>query len=307
MRNAFAAEITALAQSDERVVLISGDIGNRLFNRFKENCPERFFNCGVAEANMISLAAGMAACGLRPVAYTIAAFATTRCFEQIRVDLCYQALPVIIVGVGAGFSYASLGATHHACEDIAIMRALPLMTVVCPGDPIEVRLALRAAVQRDGPVYIRLGKKGERQVHEREPTFQIGRALVVRPGREVCLLCTGTMLAAGVEAADELARQGVSAEVVSFHTVKPLDEERLAAALTKFQVVATIEEHSVVGGFGGAVAEWLADHPGRHARLLRLGSSDSFLHAAGDQAFARANFGLSATAIAATIMKEVGA
>src|SRR5687768_8362549 len=133
MRDAFAAEITSLAEKDDRIVLLSGDIGNRLFDKFKGKFPTRFFNCGVAEANMISLASGMAMCGLRPVAYTINSFITARCYEQIRLDLCYHNVPVTIVGVGAGLGYASLGATHHSCEDIASMRILPHMTVVCPG------------------------------------------------------------------------------------------------------------------------------------------------------------------------------
>src|SRR2546430_5284860 len=161
MRNAFATEITSLASEDERLVLLSGDIGNKLFDGYKEKFPERFFNCGVAEANMMGMAAGMALSGMRPITYTITPFTTTRCFEQIRVDVCYHNVPVIIVGVGGGLSYASLGATHHSCEDIALLRMLPNMTVICPGDAIEVRGALRAALRHDGPVYIRLGKKGE--------------------------------------------------------------------------------------------------------------------------------------------------
>jgi transketolase len=174
MRNAFAAEITELAIHDPRIVLLSGDIGNRLFDRLKEQCPGRFFNCGVAEANMIGVAAGMGLCGLRPVAYTIAPFLTARCLEQIRLDRCYQRVPVVLVATGAGLSYASLNATHHSCEDIAWLRVLPNMTVLCPGDPVEVRLALRAAMQHDGPVYVRIGKKGEPVVHERRAGFRDG-------------------------------------------------------------------------------------------------------------------------------------
>src|SRR5262249_33705790 len=161
MRNAFASEITALAAQDERIVLLSGDIGNKLFDEFKARFPGRFLNCGVAEANMISMAAGLAMCGLRPVTYTIASFTTVRCLEQIRIDACYHHQPIVIAGVGAGLAYAANGGTHHSCEDIALLRALPGMTVVCPGDPVEVRLALRAALQEPGPVYLRLGKKGE--------------------------------------------------------------------------------------------------------------------------------------------------
>ena len=175
MRNAFATEITALAAADERVVLLAGDIGNRLFDAFKARQPERFFNCGVAEANMTSVAAGMAMCGLRPVTYTITPFVTTRCLEQIRVDLCYHRLPVVIVGVGAGLSYASLGATHHACEDIALLRALPEMEVVCPADPMEVRLALRAALRRDGLSISASARKGNRPYTGASPTSPSAR------------------------------------------------------------------------------------------------------------------------------------
>jgi transketolase len=168
MRNAFADEITKLGAVDQRVVLLSGDIGNKLFDKYKEKAEGRFFNCGVAEANMMSVAAGMALCGLRPVIYTITPFTTTRCFEQIRVDACYHKAPVIIVGTGSGLSYAELGPTHHSCEDMAILRALPEMTVMAPGDVPELRAALRAALKQDGPVYIRIGKKGEPNIHPGE-------------------------------------------------------------------------------------------------------------------------------------------
>lgn len=146
MRNAFAAEVTEIANANENVVLLSGDIGNKLFDRYKEVAPDRFFNCGIAEANMIGTAAGMAMCGLKPIVYTIVPFITTRCLEQIKIDLCYHNAPVVVVGVGGGLSYAGLGATHHSFEDIAILRVLPRMKVVCPGDPVEVRLAVRAAL-----------------------------------------------------------------------------------------------------------------------------------------------------------------
>ncbi|MBC8232347.1 transketolase [bacterium] len=298
MRNAFAAEITELASEDERIVLLSGDIGNRLFDDYKARFPGRFFNCGVAEANMTSMAAGMALCGLRPITYTITPFATTRCLEQIRVDVCYHNVPVIIVGVGSGLSYAELGATHHSCEDIAFLRALPNMTVVCPGDTWEVRLAVRAAIKHDGPVYIRLGKKGEPVMHEQAPEFVIGKGIIVRGGNDVCLLSTGNMLPVAVQAAEELDSRGVSAQVISLHTVKPLDEELLAEVFSKFTVVVTVEEHSVLGGLGGSVAEWLADGPPQKARLLRMGTPDAFLHGAGGQDYARECLGLTPKNIA---------
>ena len=165
MRNAFADELTKLGNEDARVVMLSGDIGNRLFDKFKDKHPSRFFNCGVAEANMMGVAAGMAMNGLRPVAYTITPFVTTRCLEQIRTDVCYHEAPVTIVAVGAGLAYSGLGPTHHACEDISFLRSIPNMVVICPGDAFEVRAALRASMQQDRPVYIRMGKKGEPVVH----------------------------------------------------------------------------------------------------------------------------------------------
>jgi transketolase len=297
-------EITALAAEDPRIVLLSGDIGNRLFDTFKARHPDRFYNCGVAEANMVSVAAGLALSGLRPVTYTIASFMTTRCFEQIRVDACYHHLPIVIVGVGAGLAYAANGGTHHACEDIAILRALPEMTVVCPADAAEVRLAVRGAVECRGPVYLRLGKKGERAVHAAPPAFRLGKGIVLRQGNDLCLLATGNMVAVAQDAAERLAATGRSAEVVSLHTVKPLDEALLRRVCAAFPVVATLEEHSVLGGLGGAVAEWMADQGGVRARLLRFGTPDRYLHEAGDQEYARQVFGLTAEAIATRLLVE---
>ena len=305
MRNAFAAEIIAQGEADPRVVLLSADIGNRLFDPFKARCPHRFVNCGVAEANMIGLAAGMAACGLRPVAYTIASFATTRCFEQIRVDVCHQKLPVIIAGVGAGLAYAANGATHQACEDIAILRSLPGMTVLCPGDPVEVRLALRAALHHNGPVYLRLGKKGEPVVHATAPAFEIGKGIQVREGRDVCLLSTGNVLSLALETAAALEAAGILARVVSLHTVKPLDVDLLRDSFSRFAVVATIEEHGRIGGLGGGVAEWLSDQSPSRARLCRFGTADAFLHEAGGQQYARERFGLTPEAIASEILRTL--
>ena len=298
MRNAFADEITRLGAGDPRVVLLSGDIGNKLFDKFKERAAGRFFNCGVAEANMMGVAAGMALSGLRPVVYTITPFTTTRCFEQIRVDVCYHKARVIIVGTGSGLSYADLGPTHHSCEDLAILRTLPGMTVMAPGDPLELRAALRAALQHDGPVYLRIGKKGEPQVHVREPDLRIGSALTVQPGEDVCLVSTGVMLPVAMDAARLLADQRISARVESFPTIKPLDTARLGELFARHAVVAVVEEHGRIGGLAGAVAEWLAAQEKPRARLLSFGTADEFMHEVGSTEYARRKFGLTADNIA---------
>lgn len=299
MRNAFAATITELADGDDRIVVLSGDIGNRLFDDFKACHPVRFYNCGVAEGNMTGMAAGMAMCGLRPFTYTITPFATTRVMEQIRIDVCYHNLPVTIVGTGSGLSYASLGPTHHSLEDVAFLRAIPNMTVVCPADAAEVRAALPAILDVDGPVYLRLGKKGEPKVHEETPALVIGRGITVRQGSDVCLLGLGNMVAPCLEAAALLEGRGISAMVVSMHTVKPLDEQLLRDVLGRFAVVAVVEEHSRIGGLGGAIAQWRQAQPGRaRARMISLGTPDAFLPESGSQKYLRQRFGLAADAIA---------
>jgi transketolase len=303
MRNAFADELTRLGDEDPRVVMLSGDIGNRLFDKFKARHPSRFFNCGVAEANMMGVAAGMAMNGLRPVAYTITPFVTTRCLEQIRTDVCYHEAPVTIVAVGAGLAYSGLGPTHHACEDISFLRSIPNMVVICPGDSFEVRVALRAAMQQNRPVYIRMGKKGEPVVHAGPiENFHIGKAITVSDGKDVCLLSTGNMLPEAIEAAHKLREQGISTQVVSFHTVKPLDEAYLKDAFDRFTLVATIEEHSLIGGFGAAVSEWLADRQTRPRKFIRFGTPDAFFKKSGEQEYAREMLGLKANQIAEKIV-----
>lgn len=306
MRNAFADELTRLGDDDARLVMLSGDIGNRLFDKFKDKHPSRFLNCGVAEQNMMGLAAGLAMSGLRPVAYTITPFVTTRCLEQIRTDACYHEVPVTVVSVGAGLAYAGLGPTHHACEDISFLRSIPNMTVICPGDPWEVRAALRAVMKQDGPCYIRMGKKGEPNVHKAMPgDFAIGKALTIEDGSDVCILSTGNILPEAVEAAHILKARGISARVVSFHTVKPLDVACLAEAFGTFRLVATVEEHSLIGGLGSAVAEWVVDNEVHPKALLRFGTPDRFYKLSGEQEFAREQLGLTGHQIADRILQKL--
>ena len=306
MRNAFADEITKIAQQRGDIVLLSGDIGNRLFDKFKDVAPGRFFNCGVAEANMVGVAAGMAASGLRPVCYTIASFLTYRVIEQIRLDLGYHHQKVILVGTGSGLSYASLGSTHHSVEDMGMLRLIPGLAVLAPGDERELRPALRAALDYPGPVYIRIGKKGEPVVHETEPEVEIGKALRLREGKDAWILALGNMLPLAMETAAILKDTGVSCGVASMGSLKPFDIKLLAEVFGSARVVATLEEHSALGGLGTAVSEWLAANAAAaKAKLVSFGTPDEFLHETTHQPSARAWAGLTAENITNRIAKSV--
>ncbi len=292
MRNAFARAVTELGDVYPDLVLLAGDIGNRLFDKFKDKHPDRFYNCGVAEANMTGVASGLAASGLRPITYTITPFNTVRCLEQIRLDICYPDLPVIVVGTGAGLSYAGLGATHHSMEDIAILRTLPNMHVVCPADPVEVRLAVRDALRLARPTYIRLGKKGEPAIHLVDPEFEIGRGITVREGSDVAILGVGNMLASALACADQLQQHGTSTKVISLHTVKPLDDALLTGLFAEQKLVVVLEEHGLTGGAGSAVLEWGNARRVDLRKLIRVGAPDRFLSGCGEQKEARQLLGL---------------
>jgi transketolase len=301
MRNAFLDTLFELAQTDERITFITGDLGYRVVEKFMEERPRQFLNAGVAEANMTSLAAGMALSGKIVFTYSIGNFPTMRCLEQIRNDVCYHDASVKIVCVGGGFSYGSMGATHHAVEDLAVMRAIPNMTVVAPGDPVETRGATRAVVAAAGPCYLRLGKAGEPTVHSGPVDFRIGKAIRLRDGRDATLMSTGGMLQTAVKVADRLATVGVQTRVVSMHTLKPLDTEEVLSALTETGALFTLEEHSVIGGLGGAVAEVVAESDLRRIPFKRLGTPSGFSPHVGAQDYMLAQHGLDPESIARVV------
>ncbi|MEI6242826.1 MAG: transketolase C-terminal domain-containing protein, partial [Chlamydiota bacterium] len=250
MRNTFADEIFQLATVDPRIVLLSGDIGNRLFDSFKQKFPHRFYNCGIAEANMTSLAAGLGMCGLLPITYTIAPFNTIRCLEQIRIDICYHQVPAIIVGTGAGLSYASLGATHCSCDDIALLKSIPNMTVLCPADSFELKRLLHQSLSWNSPIYLRIGKKGEPMCYKEIPNLTIGKGHVFQKGKDICLITTGNTLSIAMEVAKKLEACALFPQIVSMHTVKPLDTALLGTLAKEFSLLVSIEEHSLIGGLG---------------------------------------------------------
>ena len=306
MRNAFARVMTELAQERSDVCLLSGDIGNRMFDRYKEVAPTRFLNCGIAEANMMSMAAGMALSGLRPVVYTITPFTTTRCFEQIRVGVAYHQAPVVIVGTGSGLSYAELGSTHHSLEDMAILRTLPSINVVAPSDSLEFVAHLREALKIDIPTYIRNEKKGEPSLHTESSTLAIGKANLLRDGTDILLLGVGPILGEALMAADSLASKGLSVAIASMGGVKPLDHEFLELMSKRFAKWVTLEEHGIIGGLGSVILEWCADNSIQHISLSRLGTPDSFLHELGNQSYIRENLKLDSAGLASTLAKLLG-
>jgi transketolase len=297
VRNAFADELTRLAAHDERIVLLCQDIDHQLFDRFQERFPRRFYNCRGAEQNAIGVAAGLAMSGFRPVVYTQARLTTTRCYDQIRVDLCHRHAPVIVIGAGSGLSCAELGAAHHSLEDLAIMRVLPDMAVLAPCDRLELHAALTSALRLNGPAYIRIGHHGEATVHGDPPRFSIGHAITLSRGHDICLVAAGTIVATANTAAEILRGHGFSVGVVSMPSIKPLDTVCLSNIFAGYRMVATIEEHSRIGGLGSAVAEWRTDAADASAQHVIFGADDRFLHDVGSPESARRVSGLAAESI----------
>ncbi len=302
MRTAFFKTLVEVAETDPRINLVVGDLGFGVVEEFARRFPDRFLNVGVAEQNMTGVAAGLALSGRTVFTYSIANFPTLRCLEQIRNDVCYHHADVKVVAVGGGFAYGALGMTHHATEDLAIMRALPEMRVVAPGDPLETEHATRALAATPGPFYLRLGRAGEPAVHEGPIEFALGKSIRLRDGMDVALVSTGGLLASCLKAAELLEDHGIRARLISMHTVKPLDEDAIISAASETGAILTVEEHSVLGGLGGAVAEVLAESGIAPLRFRRIGLPAEFADRVGGQEYLRAQYRLSDTAIADQVM-----
>ena len=272
-------------------------MGFNLVEPFRDEFPDRFINVGIAEQNMIGVAAGLALSGKTVFCYSLANFPTLRCLEQIRNDVCYHNADVKIVSSGGGLMYGSLGASHHATEDIAIMRALPNMTVLCPCDPVEAGLATEAIAESGKPCYLRLSRTGDPTIHKETPDFAIGKPIVIREGCDVALMATGSIMTEVLKAADLLESKGIKAGVVSVHTVKPLDWRELGYVAGMAGCIVGVEEHNLSGGFGSAVAEAITDM-GLSVRLVRIGIKDCFSTEVGSQDYLRQVNSLSAEYIA---------
>lgn len=258
-RAAYGHVLKTEVYKNPNVVILEADLGNATkSNAFKEVAPERYFNMGISEQDLIGTAAGFAAAGKIPLASTFAVFATGRAFEQVRNSVCYPKLNVKICATHAGLTVGADGGSHQAIEDISLMRTLPNMTVINPADAKEAEAAVLAAIDYQGPVYIRLGRAETKDIHDDSYHFEWGKAEVLRQGSDVTIFATGIMTAKALDAAETLAKQGVQAEVINVHTIKPLDEETVIASAKKTGKVVTAEEHSIIGGLGSAVAEVLA-------------------------------------------------
>jgi transketolase len=303
MRDAFFAELAQAAAADERIWALTGDLGIGLFDEFEKIASGRHLNVGIAEQNLVGIAAGLAYAGKTPIAYSIAPFLTSRPHDQVRVDVALARANVKLVGVGGGVAYGTLGPTHHAIEDIALMRTLPNMTVLTPADPAETRAATRAMLAHDGPVYLRLGKNGEPAALPQGSAFAIGRAMRVREGDDVAIVSCGPMLTEALRAADLLATAGFGTRVVHLGTIKPFDAHGVIEACADMRTVVTVEEHTVLGGLGSAVAEALAE-AGCPAPLRRIGMPDCFANAVGSRDHLIRHYGLDAAAIAAAARGE---
>jgi len=306
MRDAFVKTLIDIAKKDNNVYLITGDLGFGVLKPYWEQLPDQFINAGISEQAMAGMAAGMAMEGKIVFTYSIGNFPTLRCIEQIRNDCAYHGANVKIVCIGGGFAYGALGMSHHATEDLAIMRALPNVVVMAPGDITEVERATEAIYTYPGTCYLRLGRGGEKQIHSRINGFEIGKAIKVQEGESIALFSTGAIFDEVQETCDILKNNGIIPALYTFPTVKPIDREVIMECSIRYDFIATVEEHNIIGGFGSAVAEVLAEFRFGKAALLRIGLNDQYSSVVGSQRYLRNYYGMSAAKIAEKVMNVLG-
>jgi len=306
MRTLFNKVLVEIARTDQRIWMVLADIGYGEIEPFRDTFPDRWYNCGVAEQNMTGVACGVAMEGNIAITYSIANFPTLRCLEQIRNDVCYHNANVKIVIIGGGLAYGALGVSHQATEDIAIMRALPNMTVFCPCDFAEAEAGVHAMIAHDGPFYYRCGYKKEPPVHFGPIDFRLGQAIQVRDGRDLTFLFTGTIGNQVAEAAEMLGRDGIQCRVLSIHTVKPIDRTAILAAARETGGIVVVEEHQLSGGLGSAVAEVLIDACVAPQRFLRIALPDVYVSKVGTHEWLLDQYGLSSCKIADAVRTMLG-
>lgn len=289
MRKTFINTLIDLARKDKDIVLITPDMGFSVLEPFFDEFPERAINCGIAEQNAVSIASGLAIMGKKPYVYTIIPFLTGRAYEQVRLEVAYMNTNVKLIGIGAGFTYGAAGATHHAIEDISLMRTLPNMTVCCPGDNNEAEQVIRKAINSDKPMYIRIGRHN-RGLFDNN-TIEIGKASIIETGEDIAIISTSNMLPDAYDYCQKLKTEGRKPYLISMHTIKPLDKDIILELVNKGVEIQTMEEHSVIGGLGSAVAEVIAES-GKGIKFKRIGVPDEFSHFIGSQKYIKKQFGL---------------
>lgn len=303
MRDKFAQTLFELANKDRKVQLITGDLGFGVLNMFWEKIPQQFINAGISEQNMAAVAAGMGISGKNVFIYSIGNFPTLRCLEQIRNDIAYHHSNVKIVSVGGGFAYGALGMSHHATEDLGIMRSLPGITIFSPCDSIETEAVTRAAYNINGPCYLRLGRGGEADIHNSLKDFKVGKAYKIVDGNDVAIFSTGAITIEAINVVKKLSKFKISAAVYSFPTIKPIDNKIIAAVAKKFKIIVTVEEHNIINGLGTAVADELClldEKP----RQVKIGLNDEYTSVVGGQDYLRKYYKLDAQSISNRIKRE---
>lgn len=304
MRDTFVRTLVELAKEDKNIELLTGDLGFGVLQPFWEKCPDQFTNAGIAEQNMTSVAAGMALTVKNVFTYSIGNFPTLRCIEQIRNDCAYHNANVKIVCIGGGFVYGSLGMSHQATEDLAILRALPNVVVLAPADLIEAEECTKALAKYKGTAYLRLGRGGEKRIHDKIENFQIGKAIKVCDGAKIAIFSTGAIFEEVTVAKDVLKAKGINPAVYTFPTVKPIDKEIIEQIAKDFDLIVTCEEQNVIGGFGSAVAEVMTEMKQRNAILLRVGLNDEYSVRVGNQKYLRGQYGIDAEGIVKKILNQ---
>lgn len=306
MRNTFVKTVSRLAREDPKVMLVIGDTGFSVMEPFEAEFGARFVNVGIAEQNFISFSAGLAAAGMRPFAYNVVSFMTLRGAEEIMLDVCYQENPVILVGVGGGFAYGPAGPTHHALQDIAMMRAFPNLDVYCPADPAEMEAVMLTAYRNTRPVYIRIGRSVDAPIHTGAAEMPVQKAIRLSKGKDIAILACGTIVREAISVKDLLEQRGASVSLYSVPCVQPLDEETVMACAAEHRAIFTMEEHGITGGLGSAVSELLIERGAFPAVFHRYGVPDSFAMLTGSRDYQLDYFGLSPKKAAADMWNRWG-
>ena len=302
MRNTFARDITKIAKNNKKIILLSGDIGNKLFDSFKSGNKNRFINCGVAEANMTTVAAGLAHSGYQPITYTIASFNVFKTLEQIKLDICYHNLPVIIVGVGSGLGYSNLGTTHHSIEDIGVLNPISNLSIVCPADQKELSVLLPQIIKSKKPTYLRIGKKNENEIYSKRCKSKLGIPTLLQKGKDICIFATGNILDNILKVNKEIKKIGIIPQIVNIHSIKPIDEKIINRLLKKFKKIIIVEEHVAAGGLGSILMNIASKHRTKNI-FINHNAGNKFLIGSGDNLNAKKLTGLDPLSIKKSIIK----